>query len=99
MKLKLIKSLVIWNGPTEHIWSDEQCPNIGHLRGVMYYSLLKCVKACGEKPGCTAISYNECDNDCECVLRACTQPVPDPASQLDGYKGYYVVKGTIKYCT
>ena len=89
MKLKLIKSLVIWNGPTEHIWSDGQCQNIGRDN---YYSLDQCKNACLEKTGCTAINRRH-GNDC--VFRACTQPVPDPAWKKNGYNGYYVAKGTI----
>jgi len=91
VQLKLISSLDNWNGPTDNIWGDDECPFFGKHSNI---NLDACKNACIEKPGCTAISYSTTQN--KCILRECTQPIPSPAWEYgNGYKGYYLPIGTI----
>ena len=76
--------LEFWIGPTENIWSDDQCPNHGIGNNA---NLDRCKNSCLQKAGCTAINYSP---GTACVLRACTQPVPAPTWQYNDYNGYYV---------
>ena len=76
-------------GPTENIWSDKQCPNLGSD----WHGLDDCKKACLETPGCNAIHFVL---GARCILRGCKQPVPDPVLHSSNYKGYYLLKGTYK---
>ena len=86
----MISSLVNWNGPTENIWSINQCPLIGQGDND---SLPLCKKSCLETTGCTAFAYKK---GSLCTFWSCTQPVPYPTSLTEGYNGYYFDKGIIK---
>ena len=72
------------------IWTNDECPNIGSDDS---NSLDKCKQSCLDKNGCTAINYKDGVN---CVLRQCTEPVPNPSWSLNGYEGHYLTKGTKK---
>ena len=64
-------------GPSQLIWSDDVCPNIGQFSGV---NLTQCESQCNSTTNCTAINFNggpEPSGTPVCVLRACpigTQP-------------------------
>ena len=83
-----------WVGPTSKIWSDNQCRNVGRwflAAGIQKaYSIHECQEACQKTEDCTAINFKK-SNDC--VLRACTLPVPTPIESNHGYEGYYQVSG------
>ena len=84
----------IWVGPTSKVWSENQCRNVGNYGlavGIQKaYSIHECQEACQKTEDCTAINFKK-SNDC--VLRACTLPVPTPIESNHGYEGYYQVSG------
>ncbi|CAL4069008.1 unnamed protein product [Meganyctiphanes norvegica] len=75
-----------FTGPYEHIWSDDQCRNVGNHFGV---SLSECMSFCEETRDCTAIGHEDGSGE-DCVLRACEQPVPIPDWSVPPYKGYFL---------
>ena len=46
---------------------------------------------CDKTTNCSAINYNDASQNC--ILKACTQPIPSPEGQDAGYKGYAQIPG------
>ena len=66
------------------VWLDSQCRNIGGVVG----NLEDCKAACKALSGCTAVNFSAALQDC--VLRACSTPVPVPTHYVKNYIGYTV---------
>ena len=76
----------IWVGPTNEIWTDDQCNNVGN-RADLGHNVDQCKQACRNTVGCTAINFRK---GFDCVLRACREPVVQPSWSYSTYVGYYI---------
>ena len=70
---------------SENEFSGSECPNLENTAN----DLEGCMKACVEKPKCTAFNYNAASTDC--VLRECKFPVTAPNNNNFDHYGYWLL--------
>ena len=75
------------------IWSDLQCKNLGSYR----FNLTKCKEKCLSTEVCTAINHkgDQPGETQDCILRACSSPVPSPTLEVLDYQGYHLASSKI----